>query len=491
MMKLLQKIPFFLLLLVLFFCLHGGVENYGFISFKEIIKPGLIILAFVLMVTGLVYLFTKNLLHAALIVFFISLWYLFFGALHDWIKGVSFLSVFKTYTAITILLLVASIAWILFLKYRKSFHNRLALYLNILLLVYCLVDLYALGKNQFSKSAAPIAENVNFDTSRVTQKPDIYFLLFDGYPGFTSLKDSFNFTNERLNTYFTEHSFKVLPVFSNYDYTYFSMSSMFNLQYVYDDYENMNLKQRDFQKRGVEINRGAIFPIFKSMGYTIKNLSIFEIDDKPALSNENSFLLAHAILLTDKIFHKRLVRDIGDRLEKIIPFWRSTGFYQHDIENKLAEELLLKTAKEKIDKPKYVYAHFMMPHGPYYFDSAGNKNPYEKISHFTMWKDKALFVSYIEYVNKKIFNMTDTIISHNPNAIVIVMGDHGFRSYKFDKVYQPLRFDNLCAVRFPNNGHKEVRSKWSNVNLYRYLFNCQFGQSMPYLADSSIVLNYK
>jgi hypothetical protein len=268
------------------------------------------------------------------------------------------------------------------------------------------------------------------------------------------------------------------------------MSSMLNMQYVPNDFNNLQLTQRDFQKRGVEINHAALFPVFRSMGYRIRNISIFDIDDQPAVSIENSFLLAHSILLTDKILHNRLQRDLGGSLGKWIPFWKDHNFYQHDIDNKKTEELLLRSAAEKNTTPEFVYAHFMMPHGPYYYDSLGNKNPYDKISHYTTWTNKPFFVSYLKYINKRIFNMANTIISHDPNAIIIVMGDHGFRAYNNDALYQAPRYDNLCAIHFPDNNHKDMKEPWSTVNLFRYVFNCEFGQSMPYLSDSTIVLHY-
>jgi hypothetical protein len=132
----------------------------------------------------------------------------------------------------------------------------------------------------------------------------------------------------------------------------------------------------------------------------------------------------------------------------------------------------------------------MMPHGPYYYDSLGNKNPYEKISHYTRWQDKALFLSYLKYVNKRMINMVDSIVKHQPGAIIVVMGDHGFRSYNSKQPHQPLRFDNLCAARFPDGKYSDMKESWSNVNLFRYLFNSQFGQNIPYLSDSSFTLRY-
>ena len=42
-MQRLKKIPFFLILLVMFFCLHGSLENYGFLEAKEVLWVGLLV----------------------------------------------------------------------------------------------------------------------------------------------------------------------------------------------------------------------------------------------------------------------------------------------------------------------------------------------------------------------------------------------------------------------------------------------------------------
>ncbi|MFM6924077.1 MAG: hypothetical protein ACKOU7_01120, partial [Ferruginibacter sp.] len=112
-MKLFRKIPFFLVLLALFFCLHGSTENFGFIHFTEVLYPGLFIVAGIMLLTGILFLFTSNWLHASLIAFFISLWYLFFGALHDLVKSTPSLSFLKTYPVMVTLLLLLTVAWIL------------------------------------------------------------------------------------------------------------------------------------------------------------------------------------------------------------------------------------------------------------------------------------------------------------------------------------------------------------------------------------------
>jgi hypothetical protein len=173
-----------------------------------------------------------------------------------------------------------------------------------------------------------------------------------------------------------------------------------------------------------------------------------------------------------------------------LPFWKNKDFYYHDADNKRTEKKLISTVAEKKQGPVFVYAHFMMPHGPYYYDSSGNKNPFDKIANYTKWKDKELFVSYLKYINNRVERILSDIISNDPGAVIVLMGDHGYREYDNKGLDQPYRYDNLCAVRFPGNNHVNFKENRSNVNLFRYIFNCEFGQQIPYLPDSSVILRY-
>ena len=169
-MQSLKKIPFFLLLLVLFFCLHGSMENYGFIGLTDVMLLGLIIAGSVLVLFLIFLLFTRNYLFASLISFFIASWYLFFGAIHDWIKSVSFLSFLHSYSVILPLVLVVTVAWVIYLRRHKTAHSSWTFYLNLLLLVYCCID----GFRMVQKYLAPVKKTiapVAFDLSKVKTKP--------------------------------------------------------------------------------------------------------------------------------------------------------------------------------------------------------------------------------------------------------------------------------------------------------------------------------
>ncbi len=485
-MSTLKKIPFFLVLLVLFFCLHGSVENYGYLHVKEVIKIAAFILLGMAVFFAIVWLFTKNYLLAALITIFVFIWYLFFGAAHDLIKTTSFLHFLSAYAVLLPVLLVFNVAVIWWLKRNPQLYQKLFLYLNILFLLFCVVDGFFLLKKYSNYQEVKISNPVSFNFSEVTDKPNVYFLLFDEYAGYKSLQDSFGFKNDSLYQFLQQQQFTVMPGFSNYDFTPYSMSSVLNMQYVPQTSSNQMLTQSDIQHRFGEIRNAQVPAIFKQMGYTIENYSVFDFKNNPALAQTNGLFPIHAALLTNKIFHKRLVKDIGwwfvtGKFQ--IPFFKKQVLYKDDDYNKKVVNLVLQTAKNKTTTPSFIYAHLFLPHGQYFRDSIGALNSPEQISDLA---NKSIYLSYLKYTNKVIKKLVSNINANDPNSIVIIMSDHGFYDYNVLGDYHPFNFDNICMVKQPASDSGEFGLPASNVNFFRYLFNTAYKQNIPYVKDSTV-----
>jgi len=164
---------------------------------------------------GILYLFTRPRYRlAALTCFFAGLWYLFFGAIYDWIAGMPALHFLLRFSYLIELLVLLTAAWLLWLRKREARQEKMFLYLNVLLIIYCVYD----GALLVVRSTTPQKQHlarVPFDTAAVRSKPNVYFLLFDEYPGYKSLKDSFGFANDSFYDYLHRKEFRVLPVFSN------------------------------------------------------------------------------------------------------------------------------------------------------------------------------------------------------------------------------------------------------------------------------------
>ena len=491
-MKQLNNKPWFLPLLVVFFILHGVTENFGFIEVSELLKIGLIIFSFVLAGYFAVKLIAKEKLYAALIIFFISAWLLFFGAIHDSVKTLPLLNWLHRYVIFLPFMLATILAFIFLIRNKRKMQHRLCLYLNILLLIYCIFDLstYFLKWLPLKKSTSP--PTINFQAGVAQAKPNVYLLVFDEYPGYKSLKDSFAFANDSLYHFLSSKDFKILPTFANYNLTFYDMASMLNMRYVAAGYQPLANTMMDDQQRLKEINDASVIRQFEAMGYSFTNYSIFDILGK-ASPGGNAAVVTQSALLTNKIFFYRIFKDLGWHFFSgrynipLVERW----YKKDDRVNKLIEKKLLEGLNGNNTKPRFIYAHFNMPHPPIFCDSLGNYLPNAQIADLKSYTDKPLFLSYLKFANKKIVALVNAVTAKDSNAIIIVMSDHGYRAYNTTNLAEPLYFDNICAIRMPGKAHLPMMNKWSNVNLFPYLFNCAFNQKMRYLADSSVFLSDK
>jgi hypothetical protein len=388
-------------------------------------------------------------------------------------------------------LLISILGLLYLLKKKPAIYKRLFFYLNILLIIYCLLDVVFLLNRSFSNTKTR-ESTISFDYKKVSARPNVYYLLFDEYPGYQSLLSETGFKNDSLYHFLQDKGFTILPTFSNYNFTLFSMSSIFNMQYVADDYnhEHQRANKEDLQKRFIEIKDAQVFSIFRQMGYCIENYSLFDIGSQVCINPEKTFLPVHRRALTAKMLHNRFRKDVGWQfretwLESILTD-NGIMYPADDINNNIISKLNNSIAG-KNGKPKFCYAHFILPHAPYFRDSAGALITVEKISSLN---DTRYFLPYLKYTNKVISLLVNKIVQQDASAVIVIMSDHGFRDFKHHhELYQPA-FDNICAVRFPGNHLLPYKAQWSSVNFFPYLFNNGFGQQIRYLKDSAIWINY-
>jgi hypothetical protein len=493
MLQYFKSIPFFLFLLPVFFCLHGVLEIYGGIYFSETFVLALGIYAGMAMLYLLVFFILKNSRSASIICFYISLLYLFFGAMQDWILDKPFLLWLHKYSVLLPVLAISIFCLAYLLKKNTTAQKKIFLFLNFLLIIYCVVDA-ALLLNKSLDSKKTAWSDISFDDSKVKARPNVYYLLFDEYPGYKSLQTKFGFQNDSLYHFLQGKGFKILPSVSNYNLTFFSMSAIFNMQYVDSNFinERKMTDLHDYQQRFLEIKNGEVFDLYKSMGYQIENYSVFDIGDEICINAEKTFLPKHSRALIAKMLHHRLIKNIGwwfngTMFQKIFSY--KEGIYYVDETNFKIEKGIKESLKQNSPKPKFLYAHFLMPHPPYFRDSSGALLRSEK-GQVINTSDKKHFLPYLKYTNSFIGSLVSNIVQQDPSAIIVVMSDHGFRDYEKHTQFQQDAFDNICAVKFPDNNFLPYNDSLNNVNFFRYVFNCEYGQQIPYLKNNAIWLNY-
>lgn len=478
----------FLFLLPLFFVLHGYVENFH--SVPEI-NAGILLLKYLLgtaVITGIFYLIYKDKRKAALFTLLFLCINFFFGAIHDLIKKIIpgfFLAKYSFILPLVFLLLI--LGFILIKRARRAY-NRQVRFINILLAVLILFDIITLAYKIFNtKSDKALISSYQFERCDSCAKPDIYLVIADEYAGLQALKDNFAFDNTLFLNELRKRGFSINEgTISNYNFTPYSVASTLNMDYL-PPVDSIINKKSLTQAYNI-INNNAVVHFLKNQGYEFRNFSIFTVDDQAAQTEQGSLVTKEG-LINNQTLISRINKDLGYHLVttwKITPVIRKVTYT--DFRN---NELLIKKLKQEVTaistKPRFVYTHLMMPHYPYYQDKNGNFNPLDSIVEGMQGKMNK-YIDYLQYSNRFFLSLLNYIEKNKKKeSIIIFMSDHGYREYPV-VVPRQYQFMNLQAISLPAKRDSSFYQGRSNVNLFRTLFNNQFGQRLPILKDSTIFL---
>ncbi len=482
-MNFLKSRPLYTFILAAFFCLHGALENFGFISVAETLAVFFYVIATITLVFLIFYFITKSIPFSGFITFLLAAVYLFFGVIKTFVFQIQLLNRYVLFLPIMILFIVLII--FLFKKYKWFY--KVTFFLNVLLIVYCLLDASLILKKHLKTKNKEYANGVVVNEKLIKHKPNVYLLLFDEYAGLQSLKDSFNYDNSIFYDRLRNDSFQIHNSFSNYSITAYSMSSLFQMDYLKNLRNASTVGWRQTQEQMLDIKNAPVFNEFKNLGYKVETFSLFEV-----LSNKsvgaNQFLIGHKRVLTHKMFHNVILKDVGFNLTNgkfATPFIQKLFLDDLPNYNPTVENKLFATLDNKTDS-KFVYAHFLMPHYPFLHDSTGKKNSLNNIFKERAWLIKEDYISYLKYCSKKIIEFEQKIIEKDENAIIVLLSDHGYRFGNLTS--NKSEFNNFCAVRNLSKNNSNSTTIMSNVNVFRYIFNTTFNQFIPYLPDSMVFL---
>lgn len=482
--------PLYLLLLPLFFVLHGVNSNFGSVPAGDATLLFFSYIAVSFLITGIGWFVYRDLIKTGLLTLVIMAYHFFFGSVQDTLKAFSpqtFLSQYRFILPASILLFIALVVW---LRKRKKTLWRANTYLNILFLVLVLVDTFFLLvktiKNTSNKDASVISSLLTpCDTC---PKPDIFFILLDQYAGHSALKEVFDFDNTVFEQALTNRGFHIVPrSSSNYNLTPFSMASALEMDYLSEEMGTRKKLNVGYSYRVIRNN--SVVNFLRAQGYDFCNYSVFDFPGQPA-HEYGDFLPYGTKLITYQTFTSRLARDIRSGIlegKLGLGSIRRRIAYEYQHFNDTIFNLVKKAAEGHTGSPKFVYAHFMMPHYPYYFDSKGAPVPIEKLGGFRK-TNSVDYIEYLQYGNGKILQLVDHILKSSANPpVIMLLSDHGFR-HPGKKVDHRYDFINLNAIFLPNKNYSGFYDTMTNVNHFRVFLNTCFNQQLPMLKDSTIDL---
>ncbi|MES1217524.1 MAG: hypothetical protein ABUT20_18590, partial [Bacteroidota bacterium] len=246
-------------LLPVFFILHNYIQYYGLVSSDVAIKTLLKILAIFLFFFLLMLAITRNINKSLQIITLLGAVTLFYGVIKDFFQLTLHANFISRYLVLLPLIFISTIILIRLILKKKDF-RKINLFLNLLLLIFIFIDgamllvfdhSFFLRKNLLTKNTY-----INLNSlPRPSSKPDVYFLVFDSYPGTYFLKDYMAYDNSPFNTALTEEGFHVIDnPKSNYNRTAFSISSTLNFGYLRNIKSFSPISPKNYNEARLAIN---------------------------------------------------------------------------------------------------------------------------------------------------------------------------------------------------------------------------------------------
>ena len=240
-----------------------------------------------------------------------------------------------------------------------------------------------------------------------------YWLLFDEYSSNYEFEEYLGFDNTPFTDWLEEKGFSVSYTSENEsDMTAVITANIANLGYVaaYSDERTM-LEDWDLilQHR----KNAVLIPLLESYGYNIIGIGsadFYGFEGEPVAEQTSADVTMD-----------------GD--DTVSLFWKRTAIgelIQSD-SNSQAEILLsqLQYLQNPENTPQgntFVLSHINSPHTPFLFDKDGN------LLSSTEQMNSNNYVGQCEFINSQVKAIIETILENDPNALIAVVSDHGYRS---------------------------------------------------------------
>ncbi|MEA2499230.1 MAG: hypothetical protein QOH26_1635, partial [Actinomycetota bacterium] len=367
--------------------------------------------------------------------------------------------------------------------------NLIALVLIALNLVPILLHHPAAIAADTGPLAIPGVEDVPDEAKR-----DIYYLIFDRYPNPQTFENLYHFDNSDLFDFLEEKGFYIArDTLANHLKTQHSLASSLNLRYLnylHDDAAGADDDQTPVQQL---LQNYKLERYLKSLGYRSIHLGSWfppTLEDYAADDNFrfNSWSQFSSRLLETTMW-RGVRRELGIR--DPFDFWviqRKHALYQFE---------KLKEIKE-LPGPKFVFAHFLLPHPPYVFDRNGGFIDHEPVD-----MDKPRMFEQLRYTNKRMKEMVSDLLAgpDETDPIIVIQSDEGPHPPRYQATED--FFDWTTATRaelgeklrilntyyLPGVDQDRLYPSISPVNSFRLIFDLYFGADMPLLKDRSFVFH--
>ncbi len=345
----------------------------------------------------------------------------------------------------------------------------------------------------------PVNQTEDFIQLEGNYKPDIYYIILDGYARKDVLQEVYAFDNSDFLNDLNTRGFIVTELsHSNYAQTQLTLASSLNFEYLnYLSFASGISTNHDPLAEMILDSKVRV--LLENMGYQVYFSGEYlfaEVNDPAIVFYEfNSYALTtfESLLLESTMFE--ILVDYG---------WVNISNYTYKTHReKILNGFAMAERLVESSSPKFVFVHIIAPHIPFVFDQDGN--PTQPDWEYTIFEGSQVthgldnyvtgYRAQLAYINQLTITTIDHILQKSSSApIIILQSDHGPGSQYGDTVDTSClkeRFSILNAIYLPNGDKISISASISPVNTFRLIFNAYFGTNLEVLPDISYFSNWE
>ncbi len=334
-------------------------------------------------------------------------------------------------------------------------------------------------------------------------KRDIYYIVLDRYARADQLKDVYGFDNSAFMEALRAHGFSIADdAYSNYQRTAHSLVSSLNMDYLPGEPHSDEKAKSDWVPLYDRIRHSRLADVLTRSGYAFH---FFGSWWEPTRRNH------HADSEINYRAWPELARIVFENSfgSKLAPWFRVSDLDARQLQCRRAKLKFaaLSEAATRRDpgKPRFVFAHFLVPHPPFVIDAEGNCLSAGTVAGRSREEN---YVQQVRYANQQVLAFLDRVKeAGGPRPIIVLQADEGPwpKQYARDEIHRlgvdvshvewldatnsELRekMAILNAVHLPGLDNVELSSDATPVNTFRLILREYFEADLPALPDRSHV----
>ena len=294
---------------------------------------------------------------------------------------------------------------------------------------------------------------------------NMYLIIFDELMDSEVYDKNYNSNTSKTINEIKKNYYHVKNSRSNYDTTTLSIGSFLNLNYI-------PIRQNTYEKQNV-------FPF----NLWLKNYNEISLTNKLSSLGINFYFLSSSIMpCKERSFVKCNINSKGGNFNNLFRnlnlFYYATFYSDLNRKHFLKKEIRVpinQILKQKtFPKNNFYFIHNLLPHRPYNFNSNCKKTERNDGNYKLNYSCSLLLIS-------KIINHLE---KYDPNASVIITGDHGTSHHNLNKELSTYKLNEfvdpkiLTLVKTQKCKSYPKENFDHNLSIFQYIFNCHYNTNI-------------